>query len=78
MTGLGLISGAIAGFVAAKIYGGKGKGCIINLILGLVGGLVGGWLGDKLGIFPATWIGEMVVAIVGAIIVLWLWNKLTH
>lgn len=78
MTGIGLIGGAIAGFIAAKLYGGKGKGCIVNLILGLVGGAFGGWLGSAVGIFPVTWLGEMVVSIVGAIIILWLWNKLTH
>ena len=61
---IGIISGIIAGFIAAKLTDGEGKGCIVDLFLGLVGGCFGGW------------VGQIITAVVGASILLWLWNKL--
>lgn len=73
----GIICGIIAGFAAFKLTDREGKGCFIDLILGILGGAVGGWLFGLLGIQTVSWIGEMVSAIVGAVVVLWLFNKLT-
>lgn len=73
----GIICGIIAGFAAFKLTDREGKGCLIDLILGILGGVVGGWLFGLLGIQTVSWIGEMVSAIVGAVVVLWLFNKLT-
>ena len=51
---------------------------IIDLLLGIVGGAVGGWLFGILGIHAgAGIIGEIITAVVGAVVVLWLWNKLS-
>lgn len=73
---VGIIAGIISGFVACKIVGGEGKGCIINLLLGVIGGFVGGALFDLLGIhWNNGWIGEIGTAIVGAVVFLWVWNK---
>ena len=36
-----IITGILAGFIAAKLTGGEGKGWWIDLFLGLVGGVVG-------------------------------------
>lgn len=73
----GIICGIIAGFAAFKLTDREGKGCFIDLILGILGGAVGGWLFGLLGIQTVSWIGEMVSAIVGAVVVLWIFNKLT-
>ncbi|MBR3522152.1 MAG: GlsB/YeaQ/YmgE family stress response membrane protein [Prevotella sp.] len=73
----GIICGIIAGFAAFKLTDREGKGCFIDLILGILGGAVGGWLFGLLGIQTVSWVGEMVSAIVGAVVVLWLFNKLT-
>lgn len=72
----GIIMGILAGFIASKITDGKGKGCIINLLLGIVGGMVGGYLFPLLGISTVGWVGELITATCGAVVVLWLWNKL--
>ena len=78
MEGLeGLITGIVVGFIASKIYSGSGKGCLINLLLGIVGGWVGGRLFSWCGITATGLVGNIVMAVVGAIVVLWLWNKLT-
>ncbi|MBQ7571580.1 MAG: GlsB/YeaQ/YmgE family stress response membrane protein [Bacteroidaceae bacterium] len=73
---IGIISGIIAGFIAAKLTDGEGKGCIVDLFLGLVGGCFGGWLFEQFGIAAYSWVGQIITAVVGASILLWLWNKL--
>lgn len=72
----GIISGIIAGYVASRLQKGKGSGCLVNLFLGLVGGLVGGWLFSLFGLTAYSWLGEMITAIIGAVIVLWVFSKL--
>lgn len=72
-----LIIGALAGFVASKIYKKEGSGCLVNLALGIVGGWLGGEVLGWLGITANGSIGNFVVAVIGAIMVLWLWNKLS-
>ena len=71
-----IIFGIIARFIACKLPQRDGKGCIVDLILGIVGGIVGGWVFGLLGIHAVSLFGEMVSAVVGAIIVLWVCNKL--
>lgn len=73
---IGIISGIIAGFIAAKLTDGEGKGCLVDLFLGLVGGCFGGWLFSQFGLEPYSWVGEIIVAVVGACLLLWLFNKL--
>ena len=73
-----IIVGIIAGYIASRITSGEGKGCLIDLFLGVVGGFVGGWLFELLNISWGGKIGQVGTAAVGAIVVLWLWNKLKH
>jgi len=72
---IGIITGIIAGFLAFKLYGGEGKGCLVDMVLGIVGGFLGGWLGEALNMQPTSWLGELVIAVAGAVIFLWFWNK---
>ena len=68
-----VIFGLIAGFIASKIVNKQGEGLFLDIILGIVGAVVGGYL---VSFFTgAPWqsgfnIPSMIVAIVGAIIVL--------
>ena len=39
-----------------------------DLIIGLLGGLIGGWLLDFLGIAATSWIGEILVAVGGGVV----------
>jgi len=72
-----IIVGILAGFIASKLTGGEGKGCWIDLLLGLVGGLLGGWLFRAIGFtWEPGWVGELVTATVGAVIILWVWAKI--
>jgi uncharacterized membrane protein YeaQ/YmgE (transglycosylase-associated protein family) len=66
---IGLIAGALAG---ALVPGRQRYGCLGTLLVGVAGGLLGGWLWeDVLGIGEASgWLGAIVVATLGAILVL--------
>ena len=73
---VGLITGILAGFVASKLFDGKGKGCVVNLVLGIIGGALGGWVFSLFGLQAYSWMGELVVAVIGAMLFLAIWNKL--
>ncbi len=65
-----LLIGGVAGWLASRIMKSAGNGVFVNIILGLVGGLVGGWVFDMLGLAAFGLIGRLVVATVGAIILI--------
>jgi uncharacterized membrane protein YeaQ/YmgE (transglycosylase-associated protein family) len=67
-----IIVGLIAGWAAGKIMRGSGYGPLMDIVLGIVGAVVGGWLLGALGIHAGGLIGTIVVAIVGAIFLIWL------
>lgn len=71
--------GLISGFIASKLVNARGQGCIINIALGIVGAVVGGALFSYLGepVFFHFSFKSMLVAIVGAVVVLVVWNALT-
>ncbi len=72
-----IIAGILAGFIASKLTDGSGKGCIIDLVLGIIGGALGGWLFELLDISWGGVIGQIGTAVIGAVIFLFLWKKLT-
>ncbi|MBQ7550412.1 MAG: GlsB/YeaQ/YmgE family stress response membrane protein [Bacteroidales bacterium] len=65
-----LLFGALAGFIAGKIMRGGGFGIIVNIIVGIVGGFIGGWLMSLAGISKGGLIWELIVAVLGAIVLL--------
>jgi uncharacterized membrane protein YeaQ/YmgE (transglycosylase-associated protein family) len=73
-----LILGLIAGFIASKIVNKQGEGVILDIVLGIVGALVGGFLFTRLGGIGITGFNlySMLVAIVGAIIVLIIYHAI--
>lgn len=65
-----LAIGAIAGWLAGVLFKGSGFGLLWNIIVGIVGGIVGGWLFGTL--FGTSWIGGIITAVVGAILLLFI------
>jgi uncharacterized membrane protein YeaQ/YmgE (transglycosylase-associated protein family) len=66
-----IVLGAIAGFIANLIMGGR-EGVIGTIVLGIIGAVVGGYLaGRVLGVADVTGINieSIVVAVIGAVIV---------
>ncbi|HZW14855.1 MAG TPA: GlsB/YeaQ/YmgE family stress response membrane protein [Brevundimonas sp.] len=76
MSGFGWIAwiviGIIAGWLAEQIMG-RSHGLLTNLIVGIVGALIGGFLYNTLGgDAGGNWIIGIIVATLGAIILLFL------
>ena len=74
-----IILGLIAGFIASKIVNKQGEGIILDIVLGVVGAIVGGFIFTQLGATGITGfnIWSMLVAIIGAVIVLWIYHAIT-
>ena len=73
-----LVLGLIAGFIASKIVNHTGSGIIMDIVLGVVGAFVGGFLFSFFGAAGVTGfnIYSAIVAIVGAVVVLWLYHAI--
>lgn len=75
-----IIFGLIAGALAKLIMpGNQNMGWIMTIILGIVGAFVGGFIGSLLGMGTVEEFnfGSMALAVVGALIVLWLYGMAT-
>ncbi len=72
-----IVIGLAVGIIAKAIMPGRdGGGFIMTVLLGIAGGLVGGFLGG----FLPGWEGSFmrfVLAVVGAIVVLWVYRMIT-
>jgi len=73
-----IVLGLIAGFIASKIVNKSGSGAIMDIVLGIVGAVVGGWLFNTIGHVGVTGVNlySILVAVVGAVIVLLLYHAL--
>jgi len=71
-----IVVGAIAGWLAGKFIGGAGFGLIGDIVIGVVGALVGGWLAGTFFNVPNAISGfnltTIVVAFLGAVVVLFI------
>jgi len=75
-----IILGLIAGFIGSKIIvDSQGQGFWLNIALGVIGALVGGFLFSLFGATGVTGLNiwSIIVAVVGAIVVLLVYNALT-
>ena len=75
-----LVLGLIAGFIASKIVNHTGSGLVMDIVLGVVGALVGGFLFSLFGAAGVTGfnIYSMLVAVIGAVTVLWIYHALVR
>ena len=73
-----LILGLIAGFIASRIVNHTGSGLVMDIVLGVIGALVGGFIFSFFGAAGVTGfnIYSMIVAVIGAVVVLWLYHLL--
>jgi len=73
-----IVLGLIAGFIASKIVNKQGEGFIGDLVLGVIGAVVGGWLFAQFGAQGVNGfnIYSMFVAVIGAIIVLFIYHAI--
>jgi len=76
-----IILGLIAGFIGSKIVNKTGSGLLMDIVLGIIGALAGGFLSSALlggpGITGLN-IPSILVAIVGTIVVLWVYHNVLN
>jgi uncharacterized membrane protein YeaQ/YmgE (transglycosylase-associated protein family) len=66
-----IIIGIAAGWIAEKVMK-RNHGLLTNLIVGVVGAFLGGFLARSLGVGPNGWLMSLVVASLGAILLLFI------
>ena len=70
-----LVIGIIAGYVAEKVTASD-HGLLTNLLVGIAGSFVGGNLASVLNMEFYGWVGNLIVASIGAILILWIWRAI--
>jgi uncharacterized membrane protein YeaQ/YmgE (transglycosylase-associated protein family) len=71
-----IVIGIIAGWLAGKIMRGRGYGVLLDLLLGIVGSIVGGLVFGLLGLYAYGFIGRIVIATAGAVMLVYLVRRL--
>ena len=73
-----IVLGLIAGFIGSKVVNNTGQGLVVDILLGIVGAVVGGFLFNQFGQPGVSGVNlySLLVAIVGAVVVLWLYHAL--
>ncbi|MDH6229572.1 putative membrane protein YeaQ/YmgE (transglycosylase-associated protein family) [Mesorhizobium soli] len=73
-----IVLGLIAGFLGSKIVNSSGQGMLMDMVLGIVGAIVGGLIFNLFGTAGVTGfnIWSLIVAVIGAVVVLWLYHAL--
>ncbi|QFY60527.1 GlsB/YeaQ/YmgE family stress response membrane protein [Rhizobium grahamii] len=74
-----IILGLIAGFIGSKIVNKTGSGMLMDIVLGIVGAIVGGVIFSFFGASGITGLNiySLVVAVIGAVVVLWLYHTVS-
>lgn len=65
-----ILVGLVAGFLASHLVSGHGYGLIGDIVAGIVGALLGNWLAGMVGLAASGLVTEVIVAFIGAAIVL--------
>jgi uncharacterized membrane protein YeaQ/YmgE (transglycosylase-associated protein family) len=73
-----ILLGLVAGFIGSKIVHSEGQGLLLDIVLGIVGAIVGGVLFSAFGVGGITGfnIYSLIVAVIGSIVVLWVYHAL--
>jgi uncharacterized membrane protein YeaQ/YmgE (transglycosylase-associated protein family) len=69
-----LVIGFIAGYVAEKAMN-REHGLFTNILVGIAGSFVGGTLAGVLGLNYQGFLGNLIVAVAGAVIILWIFGR---
>lgn len=71
-----LLIGLIAGWLAGKIMKGRSFGLVASLCVGVIGALLGGFVFRLVGLVTMGLLGSLVSATVGAILLLFILQKI--
>ena len=65
-----LLIGGVAGWLAGRIMNSTGNSVLLNIVLGLIGGVVGSFAFAQVGLSADNTLGRIIMATVGAIILI--------
>jgi uncharacterized membrane protein YeaQ/YmgE (transglycosylase-associated protein family) len=65
-----IMIGILAGFLAGKVVKGHGMGVLLDLVVGIIGSILGGWLFAIVGLAAYGLLGRLLMAFVGAVVLL--------
>jgi uncharacterized membrane protein YeaQ/YmgE (transglycosylase-associated protein family) len=65
-----LIVGLLAGWLAGHVTRGRGFGLLGDMVVGIIGAWLGGNILHVFGLYSAGFIGSVVTALIGAVILL--------
>ena len=73
-----IVIGFIAGLIARAIHPGNDKaGFIMTTLLGIAGSLLDTFAGRMLGLYSADSAAGLIASVIGAVIILFIYNMLT-
>ena len=73
-----IVFGLIVGAIAKLVMPGRDPGgIIVTILIGIVGAMIGGFLGRALGFYGPTETAGLFMSIIGAILLLFIYRKLT-
>ena len=67
-----IVIGAIAGWLAGLLVKGYGFGLIGNIVVGILGAGIAGLLAPRLGLYTESFGGNIIAALLGALILLFI------
>ena len=76
-----ILFGLIAGALAKWIMPGEDPGgCVVTMVIGIVGAVVGGWIATMFGMggIDGFNLGSLLVAVLGAVLLLWVYRLVTR
>src|SRR2546427_12385898 len=72
---LWIVFGLVVGIVAKLIMPGRDPGgIIVTIVLGIVGAMLGGWVGRVMGVYREGEAAGLIMAVIGATIILGLYR----
>jgi uncharacterized membrane protein YeaQ/YmgE (transglycosylase-associated protein family) len=71
-----LLIGLAAGWLAGKIMKGRSFGVLGNVVIGVVGAILGGFLFRLVGLLVIGLLGSLISATIGAIVLLFVLQKI--
>ncbi|HSM07785.1 MAG TPA: GlsB/YeaQ/YmgE family stress response membrane protein [Gemmatimonadota bacterium] len=76
-----ILFGLIAGALAKWIMPGEDPGgCVVTMVIGIVGAVIGGWIATMFGMggIDGFNLGSLLVAVLGAVLLLWVYRLVTR
>ena len=74
-----IVFGLVVGVIAKLVMPGRDPGgIVVTMLLGIVGALLGGFLGRAMGLYAQNEGAGLIMSIIGAIVVLFIYRMLVR